>query len=182
MTAEWRYNGVVTVKVTAWVGATNPLSWAAGQTAPGSGNVSMKSAMLSVSFINDTAGSIAIDNLPEPFLVTIDLDPAAAAEEVALCSHWDVVEQVWRSDGTLVNRTSTQLVCSFPHLTDFGGLFGPSNEMGSVEVRCRAPGLGPWPFQQPRAELDGSVVCRISLTFRCGRTTWWVWSLSWSSS
>jgi hypothetical protein len=115
-----------------WDGA-NPLSWAAGKTAAGNDSAtSMKSRMLSVSFVDALAGAINVSGLAEPFVVAIDLDPAAdAANDTASCAHWNEASGMWVDDGALLNRTDEYILCSFPHRPPrpppTGGVFsGPS--------------------------------------------------------
>jgi hypothetical protein len=124
------HTGSVSSKVTDWSVATNPLIWAADETRI---NASMKSTMVSVSFVDESSTPISISGLSQPFVIALDVGAGAFSNDSAFCAHWDPNLDMWVDDGVLLNRTSDQIFCSFDHLTSFGGLFGPSNELGSID-------------------------------------------------
>lgn len=153
----------VSSKVTAWTGR-GPLFWAAARSQWNS--TSMQSDLLTVSFIDGLEGdTLNISDLDDPFVVTIGIgDTDMGANSSVYCSHWNTTSQLWVADGIVVNRSDSQLVCSFTHLTDFGGLFGPSNQLGSLDSLVS---LDSW-----ANNLLGFIICASLLGCSCLIVVW----------
>lgn len=125
-------NGLANVKVIAWSGA-GPLAWATKTKS----NATLQSSLLSVSFGNPDGSEISLSALSEPFTVVLDIKYDKNSSIVDgfgfSCSHWNVNLSEWVPDGVLKAQTESNITCEFSHLTDFGSLFGPSNELASVD-------------------------------------------------